>query len=227
MLSTVLLNGRRLQTSIPLPSGNPPGWWTALELLVVGILVQIGLWTKGSTRGRIIVLGAAWLALTTLWDKTCRKEMGLSLKNFKASLWLIEPVVVLVIIIWLSGVLAGTAPDTYYPRTLLERKLGYFLSAFCQQFLMQSYVFTRLQKIAGKKALGITAVCFSLAHVPNPALMLIALGGGWVSGSIFRKQRNLCALALAHGIVGAAMSEFWPSWIMRAGVGAFLKWNGS
>lgn len=222
-----LTRDSKFPLEIPLPNDNPPGWWTRMELLVALSLVQIGLWTLGPTRGKAIIFGVAWLILTMLWDKSTGREAGLLPKNFKASLWLVEPVIVLFAIIWLSGTLAGTALDTYYPRTLLERKFGYLLGALSQQFLMQSYVFPRLQRISGSRATWITAICFSLAHVPNPVLMFITLGGGWVSSYIFRKQRNLFALALAHGIVGMAMSEYWPSWIFRAGIGAFLKWNGS
>lgn len=187
----------------------------------------MGLWTNGETRGKIIIFGAAWVALTTLWDKTTRDEMGLRFRNSKDSLWLVWPVTIAISFVWFTGLAAGAARDTYSGTTLLEHRLGYVFWAFCQQFLMQSYVFTRLQKLAGDRAPAMTAGYFSLAHVPNPALMVIALGGGWVSSLVFHHQRNLYALALAHGAIGATMASWWPSWVMRAGIGSFKWWNGS
>ena len=194
-----------------------------MELVVVSILVQAGLWINGTTRGKIILLGMVWLALTTLWDKTSPKEMGLSFKNFRENLWLIEPVAIALSLIWLTGLLTGSARQTKVPGVFLEHKFGYVLGAFFQQFVMQSYVFTRLQKLTPEKATWITAIFFSLSHVPNPALMVIALVGGWASNRIFAVQRSLPALGLAHGVIGAAMAEFLPGWLMLAG-GGFLRW---
>ncbi|MBI5530457.1 MAG: CPBP family intramembrane metalloprotease [Candidatus Doudnabacteria bacterium] len=208
-----------LELHIPWPNNSPPVWWTWTEIVVTSVLVQIGLWTHRNSRGRIILLGAAWLILTTLWDKTSLTEMGLRFKNSKGSLWMSEPVLIIISLIWLTGVFTGNANDTPGSEFFPANKNSYIFSAFLQQLLMQSYVFVRLQKVCPRKAERVVALIFCASHLPNPALMFITLAAGWMSAYIFNRQRNLYALGLAHGLIGAAIATFWPRWVIRAGIG--------
>lgn len=222
-LSITLPSGARIRIFIPLPPESPSESWVWVEILVTLALVQTGLWTLGPTRAKTAFAAMAWIALTTLWDKSSPQEMGLTLKEFRKSLWLMEPVILAVSLIWLTGYALGTAHETQAPEAFLERKAGYLAGALLQQFVMQSYVYVRLRKLVGNKASLLTALFFALTHLPNPVLMVIALAGGWVSSTIFKHQRSLIPLGLAHGLIGASLSEFWPSWVMRAGIGAF-RW---
>lgn len=196
--------------------------WT--QLGVVLLLVGIGLSTRhAAIRGGAIVFGILWMLDTTDLRKENREGLGLRWKNSNATLWMLNwGAYFLVLIVWLIGLLWGPARHiNYSPERLIIGKVGYFFGAALQQLVIQSYFFIRLEKLLNcpNRARKWTAWIFALCHTPNPLLMAIAWGGGYMTNSIFRRYRNIWTLALAHGMVGAAIAAFWPSWVMRAGIG--------
>ncbi len=79
--------------------------------------------------------------------------------------------------------------------------------ALLQQLLLHGYFTNRLQ-IVFKKPLptAITAgILFSIAHLPNPILVITTFVFGGASSYFFLKSRNLYILALAHAILGTAI----------------------
>jgi hypothetical protein len=194
--------------------------WIQAELIVVTLLVQVGIWNLGPTRSAAVKFGIAWIILTTLLDGITQKEMGLSWKASKQAYWLAYPALFLIALVWVVGVLCGTQDQfSHQPGTILNHKFGYILGAVAQQLLMQSYVFVRLQKLWPQAAVKYTAASFSLSHLPNPVLIVLCWGVGWVTATQFKKYRCVWALGIAHGVIGAAMAEYLPSWVMRVGKG--------
>ncbi len=215
-----LPNNRRL--AIPLPClATVVRLWTWLELAVLLYLVHRGLWTSGSSRGKIVLIGVLWVGLTTLLDLRLklydRKDLGLVWENSRQTMWIAELTIPIVTFILFSGFVVGTARPPSI-ESFLFGKVGYIIVAHFQQFAAESYLFIRLHRLLGKKAPLVTALIFCWAHRPNQTLMFIALVGGWVSSLIFRKYHNLYSLSLAHGIVGAALRSFW-NMDMRVGKG--------
>jgi membrane protease YdiL (CAAX protease family) len=56
---------------------------------------------------------------------------------------------------------------------------------------------------------------FALAHLPNPALVLVAFLCGTLGTYAFLMERNVYAIALAHALLGAAIrSIFHAPWVV-------------
>lgn len=193
--------------------------WAAMELGFTLYLVNKGLWTVGPHK-QLITAGVVWLACTSLLDCLLGfytiEQLGLVWDKSKNTSWLLYWGLFAASGIMLSGLLFGTARGDFI-EAFLFKKSGYFFGAFCQQFLVESYVLVRLEKLVGKRAPWTTGLLFSLAHLPNPALTIITLVGGWVSAYIFRRYRNFYSLAATHGIIGAALPAFWRL-NMRVGI---------
>lgn len=204
--------------------------WMVLELAVTTALLVLGLATQNSARGRIILVGAIWLVLSTCLYfhiyKPSKESLGLVWKNSDRTLGLILPSLCLVAIIGLTGQtmeFLGVRDIEREPR-FPERQLGYVGGALFQQLLFHWYYFFRLEKlcVSPERASRWTAVAFCLAHLPNPLLMALTFLAGWFFSWMFRKHRNLYTLILCHGLLGAALAAYWPHWVMLVGKGF---WN--
>jgi membrane protease YdiL (CAAX protease family) len=102
--------------------------------------------------------------------------------------------------------------------------VGYIVWAFLQQFLLQSFFFLRLERIlgAGKKPVFLATLLFAVAHLPNPALTAATVLGGAAATEVFRRQRSILALGLAHALIGLALAVTLPEPIshhMKVGLG--------
>ena len=105
---------------------------------------------------------------------------------------------------------------------------GYVLWTLYQQFLLQDFFLSRLSSVlSSNAAIGVAAVLFSLAHLPNIPLCLATLVWGAVSCALFRRYRNLYVLGLAQGMLGLCFAVCIPDvWLhhMRVGLG-FLRYH--
>lgn len=210
-----------------------PNWarykrrWMIIELAITTALLITGLATQNSARGKIILLSAIWLVLST-WlyfriYKPGKERLGLVWKNSDQTLGLLFPSLCLVAIVFLTGQameffgVRDIEKDPRFP----ERQLGYVVGALFQQLLFHWYYYFRLEKlcVSAERASMWTAVAFCLAHLPNPLLMTQTFLAGWFFSWMFREHRNLYTLILCHGLLGASLSAFWPHWVMLVGKG--------
>lgn len=201
------------------------------ELAVTLLLIITGLLTLKTARNVVATLGLLWVYNTTDFSKPNQKRLGMIWKKSRDTLWIAGLAALTSGAIWSLAYLVEMflygKSDAFDPFRLIDTKLGYFIGAALQQFVIQSYCFVRLEKLLGcqAKACKWTAVLFSLCHLPNPLLMVITWYGGRLSCTLFKEHRNLFTLALAHGLIGASLAAYWPSWVMRAGIG-FVKLLG-
>jgi hypothetical protein len=110
---------------------------------------------------------------------------------------------------------AGLALAAYIPWGLLQQYIlnGYFLNRFDALFS------TRAASLAA-------ATLFCLAHTPNWFLMPATMVGGYYSTLVYRQQRCLYVLGLAHALVGFLIFLVVPDSIthhLRVGPGWF-RW---
>ena len=75
-----------------------------------------------------------------------------------------------------------------------------------QQFALQVLVRRNLEPLVRKPPMRVmlASLIFSLAHFPNTALMGLTLVAGLAFTAIFEWKRNLWAIGVVHGILGAA-----------------------
>lgn len=116
----------------------------------------------------------------------------------------------------------GAMPEGTIP--FLDRYWAYAIWALAQQFLLQDFFLWRLLRVfkSANSAVGVAAVVFAAAHLPNPILTGLTLMWGLASCKLFLRYRNLYSLAVAHAILGITIAVAVPGPVthnMRAGLG--------
>lgn len=192
-------------------------------LLVYGSL-EGALWTAGAVQAFFIALTVALTIVWTFSERRARPDLGLSPASIRRGWW-IAPVGAAVGALILLGAwrwhtlrLPAGSPMIYLNILLL------LVWAFAQQFLTQSFFFLHLERLlrSGRRAVVATALLFSSAHIPNPVLVPVTLVGGLILSEVFRRNRTLYALAVAHALVALSLAISVPETVlhdMRVGIG--------
>jgi hypothetical protein len=196
-----------------------------VEVFAAWGLIEATIWSSGKTQFKLFWFSALFILATTVAHRPRLRELGLSLSGLRSSLWVIPGAAALssaaVLIAWASGTLhplfgvIGTATHSG----------GYALWAVFQQFILQSYFFLRLEKlISTRAAVLLSAGLFCLVHIPNPVLVAVCLIAGWLACEIFRRNRNIYTLGIAHAILGLTVAVTVPNDLhrhMRVGIGYY------
>jgi len=108
---------------------------------------------------------------------------------------------------------------------------GYVLWTLHQQFLLNDLFMPRLTRLLPSEsaAIGLAAVLFATAHLPNLPLTAATLIWGAISCALFRRYRNLYALGLAQGLLGLCFAICVPDALhhhLRVGLG-YLRYRGA
>lgn len=194
-------------------------------LLVYGSL-EGALWTAGVAQGCFIALT---VGLTVIWACSERRpwpDVGLDPRSIRRGWW-IAP---------LGGAVAGLIVLAAWRWHTLRPPAGILVAcvnvlfslmwAFAQQFLAQSFFFLHFEYLlrSGRRAVAATALLFASAHIPNPVLVPVTLVGGLILSELFRRNRTLYALAVAHAAVALCLAISVPESVlhdMRVGIGYF------
>lgn len=135
------------------------------------------------------------------------RDLGFRFDNFVRALkLLLVPMIAVAIIVLVAGLAFGTRPD--FLRWHVERPIAAQLAlgvgwGFVQQYVLQAFVNRRAQIVCGPGPISIllTALVFSVLHLPNPWLMVVTLVGGLVWSTVYQRAPNLFALALSHSVM--------------------------
>ena len=196
-----------------------------LEIFAAWGLIEATIWSSGRTQLRLFWLSALFIIATTLAHRPRLRELGLGLRGLYTSLWVIPA----------AATLASAAVFVAWTERTLDPLCGvlgvsthsgaYVIWAIFQQFILQSYFFLRLERvISTRAAVLVSAGLFSLVHIPNPVLVAVCLIAGWIASEIFRRNRNIYALGVAHAILGLTIAVTVPNDIhrhMRVGIGYY------
>jgi len=148
-------------------------------------------------------------------------QLGLGLRGLVASLWIFPAALAISILGIFLAKGAGTLHALY--QADFAHCGGYVVWTMYQQFLMQDYFMPRLTRLlSSDAAIGIAAVLFAVAHLPNLALTAATLVWGLVSCWLFRRYRNLYVLGLTQGLLGLCFAVCIPDLLlhhMRVGLG--------
>ena len=205
---------------------HPASTRNLAELILGFLAIDAVLWLP--TREQLIFGPIALLAplVLVLWRRPGLDGLGLGWRGFAPSLWILPAAVVLSVV----GVAAAKYAGTFHTLYALDFSHvgGYVLWTLYQQFLLQDFFTPRLSSvISSNAAIGIAAVLFALAHLPNIPLVLATLVWGAVSCALFRRYRNLYVLGLAQGLLGLCFAVCVPDvWLhhMRVGLG-YLRYH--
>lgn len=161
--------------------------------------------------------------LLVLARRPSLNELGLGLRGFVSSLWILPAAIGLMF----AGVLLAKKIGTFHPlyNADLTHIYGYVLWTMYQQFLLQDFFMPRLTRLlTGEIAITVAAVLFAVAHLPNLPLVAATLLWGAVSCTLFRRYHNLYLLGLAQGLLGLCFAVCVPDSLlhhMRVGLGFF------
>lgn len=149
------------------------------------------------------------------------RQLGLSTENFGRAMKLLAlPTLAATLILagigWSSGMYGG---GFRFGLLLLP------LWGLVQQMILQGFLYRRLRYLTtgdesspGRVNLAVllTALVFSLAHAPNPALMTLTFLGGLIWSWVYERAPNLPALALSHGLMSALVITSLPPWMLHS-----------
>ncbi len=96
------------------------------------------------------------------------------------------------------------------------------LWALFQQYALNGFINRRAQMAfgTGLPSILVTALAFSLVHLPNPFLSVLTLLGGLIWAAAYQRQPNLFALALSHTVVSITIALTVPTnWLSNLRVG--------
>jgi membrane protease YdiL (CAAX protease family) len=196
------------------------------ELLLGFAAIMTVLWLP--THQQLICGPIALLAplVLVLWRHPGLDGLGLGLRGFVSSLWILPAAVVFSVLGIELAKQAGTFHPLYAPD--FSHVAGYALWTLYQQFLLQDYFVPRLTNILSSEwAIVLAAVLFAVAHLPNLPLVIATLVWGAVSCILFRRYRNLYLIGLTQGLLGLCFAVCVPdAWLhhMRVGLG-YLRYH--
>jgi len=158
-----------------------------------------------------------------------RSELGLGRRGFLSSLWILAAAVILAVFSVLLAKRLGTFHPLFHGD--LQHVAGYILWTLYQQFLLNDYFMPRLSRLLASEgaAVGLAAVLFAAAHLPNLWLTVATLIWGAISCALFRRYRNLYMLGLAQGLLGLCFAVCVPDALhhhLRVGLG-YLRYHGT
>lgn len=210
--------------SDPVPQRKVTRGRLIAEIVVAYTLLELALWSR---RPLQLWLGIAMLAvilvLTILREPGFRR-LGLTYHGFRCAVFILPATLVAGGVLLAVGWTFGLA----HPIGVSSRwhGAGYIVWAFIQQFMAQSFYFVRFEELLGsKRAVVVSALLFSLAHIPNPVLLPATFLGGLAFCETFRRWRNLYPIWLSHATLGMCVAASFPlAWThqMRVGVGYLL-----
>lgn len=157
------------------------------------------------------------------------RAMGLRTGNFIRSFWVVGAALAISAVAVLIAARLHTLRQPENTRLLLEAYWLYAIWSGVQQFLLQCFFLSRLQRLlpSPRQAAFAAAGLFAVAHLPNPILSVLTIVWGTLACLIFLRYRNLYPLAIAHAILGITIAVSVPGHVdhnMRVGLG-YLKYH--
>jgi membrane protease YdiL (CAAX protease family) len=204
-------------------SSRYPGSARDLAELILGYgLILFVLWMPEFPQRVLSPIALIVTLAVVLARRPNLDELGLGRRGLVASWWIVPAAVVLAVASALVAKHLGTLHSLHngdFPHIA-----GYVLWTLYQQFLLQDYFMPRLTRLLASEsaAVGLAAVLFAAAHLPNLSLTAATLVWGAVSCALFRRARNLYAVGLAQGLLGLCFAVCVPDALhhhLRVGLG--------
>jgi hypothetical protein len=211
-------------------SASPePRWrvyFTWAQIIIAFLFLEFSLWEpKMHTRNRWIAASAAAILLFTLIDRPSLERLGLRLpKTFGASMVLgisFAGILVMALSVYWAGGAIPASPT--WPTVHVAWQ--YLIWALLQEFMLQSFFFTRCERLfGGQKAVWVAASLFAMAHLPSPVLTTFTLLGALFFCEMFRRYRSIYPLGVVHAMLGLTIAATMPDSVlhhMRVGIAYF------
>lgn len=182
--------------------------FAAMEILLIFTFIMAQIWII-PRHWILAVLTLTFLFASWRYHKDTLKTVGLLPEDFSQAKPIFIGLTISIAVMIFMALFIN--PNFWEQPTFWEdvnnqfrRYIGW---AALQQLLLHGYFTNRLQVIF-KKPLPtsiVAGILFSIAHFPNPVLVIGTLVFGGASSYFFLKSRNLYILALAHAILGTVV----------------------
>jgi len=214
-------------------------YFTWFQSIVVYALIECALWSPhlaGRNRWALAaaIAVAAFVLIDlvlpdlvpldlALHDRPSMRRMGLGLPTtFGASLVLGVSFAATIFLLFMVHWAGGEIPtNAIWPN--LSQSSGYLLWALIQEFLLQSFFFTRFEELFGSSvAIWVTATLFATAHLPSPVLTTFTFMAALFFCEMFRRYRSIYPIAVVHALLGLTVATTIPDSLlhhMRVGIG--------
>ena len=181
------------------PGSGGPGYF----------LLELALWNTGWRQLAFGIVTLASILWITARGNRNRNELGLGRAGVRRSFALVPAAAALAYSRYIVRLMAGTL---HLARGLPLWHAGLYATwAMLQEFLLQSFIFVRLERlIGGRLAILASAGVFATAHLPNPVLMAATFVMGLALSYWFWRHRNLYALGIAHALLGLCLAICLP-----------------
>jgi membrane protease YdiL (CAAX protease family) len=163
------------------------------------------------------------ILVLVLIDRASMERLGLRLpKTFGASLVLGISFATVVFLLAMVHWAGGQVPaNPTWPS--LHLTWQYVVWALIQEFIVQSFFFTRCEELfGGKAAVWVVATLFASAHLPSPILTTFTLIAGLFFCEMFRSYRSIYPIGIVHAALGLTIAVTVPDSLlhhMRVGIG--------
>ena len=207
-----------------------PGSARDLVELIFGYgLILFVLWTPEFPQRVLSPVAFIITLAVVLWRRPSLDDLGIGRRDLARSLWILPAAILLAIASLLVARKIGTLHPLY--KGDFKHVAGYILWTLYQQFLLNDYFMPRLTRLLGSEnsAVGLAAVLFAAAHLPNLPLTGATLLWGAISCALFRRYHNLYALGLAQGVLGLCFAVCVPDALhhhLRVGLG-YSRYQGT
>ncbi len=199
-------------------------YFTWVQVILVFLSLEFSLWTPmPGGRNRWIVITMMAILLFVLIDRPSLERLGMRLpKTFGASLVLgisfAAAMLMVLAVHWAGGVIRA---NPTWPN--LHLAWQYLIWAMIQEFMLQSFFFTRFERLfGGPTAVWVAATLFAVAHLPSPILTTFTLIGALFFCEMFRRYRSIYPIGIVHALLGLTVSVTMPNTLlhhMRVGFG--------
>jgi len=196
------------------PLGSRLAVWGQVAL-IFGLL-ELVMWTPRSLVHTFLIVA---LVVSVLWlglRGYTREELGLRWASEEGAVWILGTGCVLAVAIpGIALVLGHSVPaNPEWPR--LQNLWPYVIWAFAQQFLLQSFLYLRLESLLGSRsAVAAATLLFTVAHLPNLPLTVLTFAGALFFTEMFRRYRSIYPLGLVHAMLGIAVAYTFPDSLMH------------
>jgi membrane protease YdiL (CAAX protease family) len=186
------------------------------EVFIVFGLLEAVLWTARSPAHSLLIALLVGCGLCFSGRGHSRRELGLVWPARERTFWILILGGLVAILIPLGAVLAGCPVPANPAWPKLQNLWPYVIWAFGQQFLLQSFLYVRLESLWGSRwGVVATTVLFTLAHLPNVALTVMTLFGALFFTEMFRRYRSVYPLGIVHAWLGIAIAYSFPDRLMH------------
>ena len=194
------------------------------QLLITYALVEKALWASHlADRNQWASCAGIAVLLFVVVDHPSIHRLGLGLpRRLGLTLVLASSFAAAIALIFTVRWAGGQIPaNPTWPS--LHTAWQYLIWALIQEFILQSFFFTRCEDLFGSvPAVWVTATLFAAVHLPSPLLMTFTLIGGLLFCEMFRRFRSIYPIGVVHAVMGLTVALTMPDSVlhhMRVGLG--------